>query len=120
MGQPFKPICPRGHDKRVTGYTKSSRKCVACRLEDDRERRTGCTAWEYQALLKLQNNKCIGCKRTDVETGQRLHVDHDHKTGKIRGLLFRHCNLAIGNAQDSTEVLMNLIEYLLLRGSEQS
>jgi hypothetical protein len=40
------------------------------------------------------------------------HVDHDHTTGQIRGLLCADCNMAIGILRDSVKTLRNLIAYL--------
>jgi len=50
---------------------------------------------QYEKLLIKQNNHCkwLGCFRTTADkTGRRLHVDHDHETGLIRGLLCTYHN----------------------------
>jgi len=52
--------------------------------------------------------RCDICGRTGI----KMVVDHDHKTGKIRGLLCYNCNLAIGNAFDDIARLMAMIRYL--------
>lgn len=44
--------------------------------------------------------------------GSGLQVDHDHESGRVRGLLCRACNLILGHAGDSRSVLMSAIEYL--------
>ena len=62
----------------------------------------------YTALLTAQNGRCVGC---GVEK-DNLAVDHDHVSGKIRGLLCNHCNIALGYVKDSQETLKNLAEYL--------
>lgn len=67
---------------------------------------------DYTKMLEKQNFKCYGCKITVSELGKNLVIDHNHKTGKIRGLLCQHCNLLLGNAKDNIEILQNLIEYL--------
>lgn len=42
----------------------------------------------------------------------KLHVDHCHQTGKIRGLLCQKCNMALGLLNDSVEILETAIRYL--------
>jgi hypothetical protein len=55
----------------------------------------GITLADYEAMLARQGGGCATCGRKP-ESGKNLHVDHDHQTGKIRGLLCIGCNLAIG------------------------
>ena len=57
-----------------------------------------------------QDGLCAICER-HPEDGV-LRVDHDHSTGKIRGLLCRHCNLALGNMSDDVSLLRKAIAYL--------
>ena len=45
-------------------------------------------------------------------TKQGLCVDHDHKTGQVRGLLCKGCNVALGETKDNVETLKGLIEYV--------
>lgn len=76
------------------------------------------TIEEYQAMLEMQGNGCAICgvRETGVsEKGKRqrsLSVDHDHKTGKVRGILCHRCNFAIGQLQDNPELLLKAAEYL--------
>ena len=65
----------------------------------------------YDELLKKQENKCAICCQPSVRT---LHLDHDHKTGKIRGLLCYGCNLALGLMKDDPSILAAGIKYLNL------
>lgn len=69
---------------------------------------------EYTDLLIKQDNKCAICKSDD--TGRidhkYFHVDHDHKTGNVRGLLCSKCNSAIGLLNDDVGILKNAINYL--------
>ena len=70
-------------------------------------------SWEgYQQLFEQQQGKCAICEKHQSELKKRLHVDHCHKTGKIRGLLCRNCNLFLGNIQDSKKFLSNALKYL--------
>jgi hypothetical protein len=70
------------------------------------------TLVEYNQMLVKQNNKCAGCLTDKAELKQALAVDHDHKTGKIRGLLCTKCNRALGFCNDNPNTLLKLIEYL--------
>ena len=74
-------------------------------------RRYGLTPRDYDRLLAAQGNRCEICG-TPVEPGKRLHVDHDHETGKVRGLLCGNCNRGLGLYKDSPVYLANAITYL--------
>ena len=66
---------------------------------------------EYDNLLKSQNGKCAIC---GISFGVNMppHIDHDHNTNKVRGLLCFGCNIGIGNLKDDISILKNAIEYL--------
>lgn len=65
---------------------------------------------EYDKILKRQNGKCVIC---EGEPGlRRLHVDHDHMTGKVRGLLCHSCNTAIGLLKENNKIIIKIGEYL--------
>lgn len=73
----------------------------------------------YDLMLIDQNNVCKLCLNPETvmnspKSGKinRLAIDHCHKTDKIRGLLCRSCNLMLGNARDSIEILQSAIKYL--------
>lgn len=68
----------------------------------------------YEYMLKIQDGKCETCGCTESIAGRRLCVDHDHATGKIRGLLCHSCNTALGMVGDDPDVLQRLILYLIL------
>lgn len=65
---------------------------------------------EYATILAHQNGVCAGCYRPPGAI--RLAVDHDHKTGRIRGLLCWLCNSAIGTLRDNATAATNLGAYL--------
>lgn len=70
---------------------------------------------EVEDLLAAQDYKCAICRRPEDAGGgwiARLHVDHSHATGKVRGLLCMHCNTAIGKFGDDPEVLKRALYYL--------
>jgi len=71
----------------------------------------GMTVEQYDQMLKSQGGLCAICRQPSV-TGKRLHVDHDHATGRRRGLLCHHCNTALGNFKDDPLVIATALEYL--------
>ncbi len=68
------------------------------------------TKEEYDDLLKIQNNVCAICKKVDSK--KSLAIDHNHKTGKIRGLLCEGCNIGLGGFKDDILLLSQSIKYL--------
>jgi hypothetical protein len=60
------------------------------------KRKYGITAKEYDAMFAQQNGQCASCKSPQKNFKRRFHVDHNHTTGKIRGLLCVNCNHLIG------------------------
>lgn len=65
---------------------------------------------EYENLYFLQNGKCKICYKE--KEMRKLCVDHDHSTGKIRGLLCDTCNRGLGYFKDNPLFLKNAIKYL--------
>jgi hypothetical protein len=66
----------------------------------------------YNALFALQDGKCVGCDRHQMEFKQALCVDHDHTTKVVRGLLCPGCNRSLGYVKESIKTLTNLVSYL--------
>lgn len=64
---------------------------------------------------KCANPRCDFKAPLVIDGRYGLQVDHDHVTGKIRGLLCRGCNTALGHIYDDKERLIGLIEYLKAR-----
>ncbi|MBU0615832.1 MAG: endonuclease VII domain-containing protein [Nanoarchaeota archaeon] len=71
--------------------------------------RYGISFEEYDKMLENQRGLCSICFR---KSKAKLHVDHCHKTDKVRGLLCGNCNRAIGLMKDDIEILKNAINYL--------
>lgn len=69
---------------------------------------------EYLDLVHAQHNKCAICNiEFDPSSKETVAcVDHDHQTGKVRGLLCRQCNSAIGLLHDNVELCLNAYKYL--------
>lgn len=77
-------------------YFKKYRKSVKGQLGRRKEiaKRFDITLGEYDQMFEGQKGMCGICNQSEV--GYRLCVDHDHRTGKIRGLLCRSCNVLLG------------------------
>ena len=67
---------------------------------------------EYNKLLVKQKHSCYICKKHKDTFKKRLCVDHNHKTGKVRGLLCASCNYVLGHSKDSVRILKTMIKYL--------
>ena len=112
-----KPIgdFPSGNRKSGGGEAYQYAYCKECHSERQRSYRLfvlyRITAIEYDIILAYQGGCCAICKRPP--TGNRLAVDHDHKTGLIRGLVCWTCNRALGLLRDRLSSAQSLVEYLL-------
>ncbi len=70
----------------------------------------GITMGQYYDMMFTQSGCCKICKRP--VTNMRLAIDHDHKTGDVRGLLCNKCNSMIGFANDDPDILIEAANYL--------
>ncbi len=75
----------------------------------------GITIEDYKAMLGMQHNRCALCRSPNPGGSPRItrfSIDHDHKTGLVRGLLCTPCNQMLGLAQDGVALLEDAILYL--------
>lgn len=76
------------------------------------------TADDYDKLFLEQKQQCIICLRDPISNPESLRhnryypIDHDHKTGEIRGILCHDCNVALGLLADSVDRITRLVLYL--------
>ena len=75
-------------------------------------REFGITLNEYNEMFEKQKGCCAICGRHQSEFKRSFDVDHDHKTGKVRGLLCFKCNVVLGFVNDNSNILENMIGYL--------
>ena len=113
------------------GFFHECKSCIRQRRRESHLKRAyGMTQQEHDRLLLSQHGQCAICggkgKIVMAETrwrkalrvnSQGLYIDHDHKTGQVRGLLCPHCNTALGHFQDNPDLLMAAFAYLLMRKS---
>lgn len=80
--------------------------------------RYGLTKEIYQQMVEDQGNLCAICKKPETESSSPhidemdLSIDHCHTTGKVRGLLCRQCNIALGRFREDVTILESAIAYL--------
>lgn len=95
---------------RVRIYHKNNRdKLTRQQLISHRRRQYGITEEQYNNMILSQNNLCAICNKPSNKT---LHIDHDHETGQVRGLLCSNCNTGIGFFKEDVAALTKAIEYL--------
>jgi hypothetical protein len=80
------------------------------RRHNQLKRKFGMTLEQYNSVLIAQNNVCAICE--SIDTYRALSVDHNHDTGKVRGLLCGSCNRGLGLFKDNTERLLTAHKYL--------
>lgn len=98
-------------DKTKEYYSKNKEDILANHRNNYLKRKFGITTIIYDNMLKEQNNSCAICKKHTSHFKKRLAVDHNHKTGKIRGLLCYRCNrLYVGI--HTLETAIKITEYL--------
>jgi hypothetical protein len=112
LEQSCRPVAKNCYPPVESMRAEHRRRCLECTL-----------AWErfLFAIFEKQKNACAICKtplewRTISHPSSRrklhVHVDHDHKTGRVRGILCGNCNNGLGNFRDSVEFLTEAQEYL--------
>jgi len=125
-GMKFCPRCERtlaesefGRNRSTgDGLTAYCRGCHNAAVKESKERNGGYREYhlrrrygigqaEVEAMLQAQGGLCAACRTDEPD-----HVDHDHKTGRVRGMLCALCNQALGNVRDEISRLRGLIDYL--------
>jgi len=80
------------------------------------QQRYNLTVKQYELILESQNNVCTICGKLEIiKCGvrvKRLAVDHNHTTGKVRGLLCSTCNLLVAHVENNPKILKEIPRYL--------
>lgn len=71
----------------------------------------GMTIEDYDKMLEKQGGVCAVCKNPP-KNGKSLHVDHDHTTGLVRGLLCFRCNFGLSYYKEDKQIIENLYKYI--------
>jgi hypothetical protein len=129
LGEPLKRCPDCGQRKPLTEFPRNRRSkdgrhsyCKPCHNARGKEtkdrlyggsrhyhlkRRYGIGAAEVDAMIAAQGSACLVCGRPDPE-----HVDHDHETGAVRGVLCFNCNGGLGQFGDDPDRLRSAARYL--------
>jgi len=90
--------------------------CRACTHEGLRLKKYGISITDYERMFTQQNGVCAICRRPERNENRygllSLSVDHDHKTGKVRGLLCQDCNRGLGQFKDDPVLVRSAADYL--------
>ena len=78
-------------------------------------RNYGLTVAQFRAILNAQENKCAICGLPL----QKTIIDHNHATGKVRGILCQTCNSGLGCFKDETTIIRKAIDYLNFHNTRQ-
>lgn len=101
----------------IRPFEKGKFNCFLCLIKNAIAHLPEPAKSQAKIALKYFDKKCGVCKSPTTGSKRSWHLDHDHKTKRFRGFLCHHCNLTLGQAQDSIERLEQLIKYL--RRAEQ-
>lgn len=107
VGKPLSEFHTRGD----TGKKQNS--CKSCYYDKQVFRKYGITLEDYDRMYQEQNGVCKICSLPQISPrNTRLCIDHDHRNGKVRGLLCSDCNRGIGLLKDDPRILDKASEYL--------
>ena len=95
--------CPEYKSPNWSGYDR----------EDQIMRRTyGISMRDFDELVEFQGGKCAICFKQLDMLNRRANIDHDHETGKVRGILCTGCNTGIGHLGDNIQGVKRALYYL--------
>ena len=112
-----------GVEKKNSEFHKNQSRCKPCKSEIDRKyyendrsnyyiRTYGISLSDFNAMFEEQEGCCAVCGTHQLQLKTRLCVDHDHATGKVRGLLCNSCNTALGKLKDNYDIAYRAADYL--------
>lgn len=99
--------------RKLSDLPEDTAKRIREQRRDSHLKRTyGITLDQYQKLLEGQNFRCAICDKHQDDERTSLHVDHDHSTGEIRGLLCNYCNRRLVGRHRDGVLLRKLADYV--------
>ena len=92
-------------------FAPNSKNCKICRRDYDWQYRYGISPEQYYELYLAQDGKCKICGH-EPKGDEYLCIDHNKKTGEVRGLLCGDCNRGIGMFKEIAQNFKNAIDYI--------
>jgi hypothetical protein len=120
MKPDYRYICKSCDSKRINGWIEDHpSESLAHKRKHSLMKRYGISPKEADSILESQNGVCAICKqKIDGKIKHGPYVDHDHDTGKVRGILCFHCNAGLGLFKDNPGILISAAEYLNRKGAK--
>lgn len=120
LGRPKATTIPECHPDRSHYGRGKCRECyhleipTAKRIDGHLKRTYGITSVDYDAMFDRQGGGCAICHDPPTWNKPRLPVDHNHRSGHVRGLLCHRCNIVLGLVKDDVLLLEAMEDYLRL------
>jgi hypothetical protein len=113
----IRPLCKECHSQKSKDryFNKGGKEKQKVRAQRYNLKKYGLSVEQYSKMVEDQQGLCKICRKNEshrTSTRFNLFVDHDHTTGKVRGLLCHHCNVGLGHFEDNRELLERAIRYL--------
>jgi hypothetical protein len=113
----IRPLCKDCHSvkSKERYFNKGGKEKQKVRAQRYNLKKYGLSVEQYNEMVVNQKGLCKICETNEshrTSTRYNLFVDHDHITGKVRGLLCHHCNVGLGHFEDKKELLERAIRYL--------
>jgi hypothetical protein len=105
---------PERHAANLSRWQSENQHKIRANSRRHQLKRYGLDQTAFDAMWAAQGGRCAICEQELGGTAE-THIDHDHGTGTVRGLLCRRCNTGLGFFGDNAEMAMAAAEYLLRR-----
>ena len=109
-------ICIECEKERVKEYRIKNKDKIKVDQREYHLKKCGLSVEEYNKLFDEQKGRCKICGRHQNEFKNRLHIDHDHETGKIRSLLCGNCNRTLGYFGENPLIFIKMAKYVIKSG----
>ena len=100
------------HAETTRAYAEAHPEKMKAGSQKHQLKKYGLTPEDRARMLAEQNGRCGICQCEEGTHKYRMHVDHNHVTNQVRGLLCHHCNTGIGFFRDDPRLLARAIKYL--------